>query len=187
MKRLVLILLSLNLIISLSGCGVSQADYDSLSKENSDLQAQIEELTSENEELSDELLNYQTDEVMDNTHSDVITAWATTSFGDNTLCFSSDDGSYVQCISGKTYSIDEAGLSDLYDDLLLSASTLSYVINGELVDFDTLSVKFFDPNNTFIAEFNFSNTTTNALQSFSCNIMYLDTILPFFSATTSDE
>lgn len=183
MKRTFYLLLCF-LLLSLSACGISQEDYDALVEENSSLQTQVEllqsdidSLSSKNESLSataKELLDYKTNVVLAEMDAAYEKAWATTSFGDNSLCISGD--SYFQCIAGKTYSVSKEGISELWSDLLKSVTTLGAV--SENINSETISIKFFDTSGTYILEVTLKkNGNSCTLDAIMCNTLYSDQIV----------
>lgn len=197
MKRTICLLLCC-LAFSLTACGVSQADYDTLVEENSSLKTQVEELetkvdslssekdtlesqvdslSTENESLSataKELLEYKTNVVLAEMDVAYEKAWATTSFGDNSLCIAGD--SYFQCIAGKTYSVSKDGISELWSDLLKSVTTLGAV--SENINSETISIKFFDTSGAYILEVTLKkNGSSCTLDTIMCNSLYADQII----------
>ena len=101
-----MLLSTLALVVCLSGCGVSQADYDALlsekeaavadlekaNSEKDSLQKQIDDLAKKNEELeaeNDEMLKklggYVFGSFTKNSSDASISSWATTQWGDDTI------------------------------------------------------------------------------------------------------
>ena len=197
MKYIRCFALSLILISLLTGCGVSQTEYDALVEQNqlyeqviSSLTEQVESLSAENDSLSAKndslssevksLTEYKANQVNKELDKASGIAWATTSFGDNTLCFSDDENIYLQCISDKTYSISNSGISELWDDVLNSASLLVYMQDAypDQIIYETISVKFFDPSGVFILDLSLKlENDSYMLNSISCNVQYADTII----------
>lgn len=202
MKRTILLLLSLCLVFSLSSCGVSQTDYDALLSENNSLKSEIETLSSENESLSSKnetllsenealssenetllsenqtMLNEIAAQFISDFDDNFVKVWATTSFGDDSICFTDGD-SYFQCISGKTYTISEEGLIELLSDLFQSAKTLQIISeNTTIITYETISIKFLDPSGTHIMDVTLKdNGEYFSLDNTMCNINYLNQFL----------
>lgn len=188
MKHVLPFLLSLFLIFSLSSCGISQEKYDELLNENNTLKSELESLSSEKESLSFEietLLDEKTNQLLDVMDDNYAKAWATAAFGDNSLCFTDDNRLYLQCISGKTYSISNEGISELWHDMLESTKTLTYMqlTYPDNFIYETISVKFYDSSNVYIVEINLKqNGESYLLDSIACNSSYANTIIPAFTA-----
>ena len=194
MKR-TLFLLLLCLTFSLSACGVSQEDYDAVVEENSSLQSEVEllksevaTLSSEKETLESEVesISAQAKELLDEKAELVLSeltdsygkAWATTSFGDNSICFTDSDSTYLQCIAGKTYNISEDGISALWSDYLKAFNTLSVVnMVDNTLPYKTISVKFLDPSGVCILDISLKNNNgAYTLDSIMCNVLYSNEI-----------
>lgn len=205
MKHILRSIISLILISLLTGCGISQTEYDTLVEQNkqneqeiSSLSSQVESLSAENESLSTEneslsaendslssqietLSEYKANQVQNTMDKSYGKAWATTAFGDNTLCFSDDNDSYFQCISEKTYSISSEGIVELWSDIKNAVSLLSVMRTTypNKIEYTTISIKFFDPSNTYILDVNLKqNGNSYSLDSIVCNILYTDKIIP---------
>lgn len=181
-KVLISLLISISIFL-LSACssGIPQEDYDLLSAEN-------ESLKAENQSLLDqynELLDSHATQLIEQTSYTAASSWATTSFGDNSLCLADDTNKFFQCISGNTYSISSDGVSDLWSDLLASIKTLAYV--NEIIQYETISVKFLDPSGTYILDVTLDMSgNSDMLNAVMCNIMYSDIIISALTETTSN-
>lgn len=181
-KTLTAAIISLSIFL-LSACssGVSQEDYDLLTAEN-------ESLKSENQSLLNqynELLDSHSAQLMEQTSYTAAASWATTSFGDNSLCLADDTNKYFQCISGNTYSISSDGISALWSDLLTSIKTLAYV--NEIIQYETISIKFLDPSGIYILDVTLDMSgNSDMLNAVMCNIMYSDIIISALTKTTSN-
>ena len=198
MKHILRSTISLILISLLTGCGISQTEYDTLVEQNkqneqeiSSLSSQVESLSAENESLSteneslssqiDTLSEYKAIQVQNTMDKSYGKAWATTAFGDNTLCFADDNDLYFQCISEKTYSISNEGIIELWSDIKNAVSLLSVMRTTypNKIEYTTISIKFFDPSNTYILDVNLKqNGNSYSLDSIVCNILYTDKIIP---------
>lgn len=179
MKRAFFLLLCC-LVLSLSACGVPQTDYDALVEENSSLQAQVESLKSENQSIQEEYLNYKNEQILAKMDDSYGIAWATTSFGDDTICFTSEDGSHFQCHASNTYEISETGIATLWSDFLNSVATLGLI--SENMNYETISIKFYDPSGIYIMDIVIRNESNKYnLDTISCNYIYtveiLDTLM----------
>lgn len=181
-KTLTAAIISLSILL-LSACssGVLQEDYDLLTAEN-------ESLKSENQSLLNqynELLDSHSAQLMEQTSYTAAASWATTSFGDNSLCLADDTNKYFQCISGNTYSISSDGISALWSDLLTSIKTLAYV--NEIIQYETISIKFLDPSGIYILDVTLDMSgNSDMLNAVMCNIMYSDIIISALTETTSN-
>lgn len=182
MKKYIFTLLAIISMLLLTSCnsGVSAEDYASVVAENTALKAEIESLSESNKTLSEqneELLNQRTDTVLDNFSDEVAVAWAHTSFGDNSLCFSDDNNQYLQCIAGKTYTISDEGISDLWTDLSTSIKTLAFLKDS--LPYESISIKFSDPSGIHILDIILNtDNDTNVTSDVLCNIHYADQIIP---------
>lgn len=186
MKHVLLFLLTLCLVFSLSACGVSQSDYDTLLEEKNKLTAEIESLSSENESLTSDvksLSGYKENQVFSEMEDSYIKAWAATSFGDNSI-FLSDGSLYFQCIAEKTYDISDEGISELWSDFCLSVTTLGVLSSN--IKYETISVKFFDPSGTYILDIVLKkNGDSVSLDAITSNVLYADEIIPALSNLTN--
>lgn len=180
MKKYTSPLLTIFLSLTLISCGsnISSEDYAAVVAENTTLKSEIESLTAENQSLSDsnkELLNEKLEQATDQLQDAYPIAWAKAAFGDDSICFASDDKKHFQCIAGNTYSISNEGISDLWSDLMNSLTTLVYVqdsISNELI-----SIKFLDPSGIYILEITLNlNENSETLQAIMCNVLYSDVI-----------
>lgn len=183
MKRLLILLFSSFLISSIpTSCAIaSGSEYETL-------QSEYEALQSENDELKDQIesLNeYKKNQVLKELETSYAVAWATTAFGDGSSCIFSDDNSYFQCIAEKTFEISEAGISELWSDLLVAVRTLGAL--SENIQYETISIKFFDPSDTYILDvvLNKEGDSCN-LDSITCNILYSDTIISAINNAASN-
>lgn len=182
MKRKLFYVLMITSMLFLSACGssISVEDYASVVNENASLKAEIESLSAEKQSLSDknkELLNEETDKVIEEYHDATTTAWIETSFGDDSVCFSDPNHQYLQCIASNTYSITEKGISDLWDNLLLSMNTLS--LCKDAIPYRIVSVRFLDPSGEHILDIILDmNEESNIMKSMTCNITYANTVIP---------
>lgn len=180
-KNMFLVLIiSLTLLLSACGGGISAEEYADVVSENTSLKAEIESLSAENQSLSDknmELLDQNTEQFMEQ-HSDIATtAWINTSFGDDSLCLSDSNHQYLQCIAGNTYSISDEGISDLWDDLLLSLTTLAYIKDS--IPYQIISIRFLDPSGEYILDITLNvDEDTNMMHAIMCNALKSDIILP---------
>ena len=207
MKHITSFLIPSILIFSLTACGVSQEEHNALLNENSSLKTELESLSSEKESLSSEkeslssqieslssekeslssqiqsLLDYKENQVLSTMNDSYIKAWATTAFGDNSLCFFNDN-SHFQCIAEKTYSISEEGISKLWEDVLLAAQTLTYMqlTYPDKITYETIAIKFYDPSNIYILEVMMKrNDESYILDSIVCNFAYSSKIIPILT------
>lgn len=203
MKYKMLILLTFVLFL-LSGCGVSQESYDILLEQNVSLMSELESLESESEQLIteneslklemerlikeneslssqvSELEEYRKNVVMSQFENAPAIAWVKTAYGDDSFCFVSDDGSYLQCIAGNTYEISAEGLSKLWEDCKSSVALLTSLQSQDSLHqlkSDTISVKFYDPSGTYILDIIFKNNKSVSLDSLACNPLYASTII----------
>lgn len=182
MKKYILPLLTILLSLTLTACGsgISEEDYESIVNENASLKSEIESLTAENQSLSDsnkKLLDEKTEQVVDQIPDTYSTAWAKAAFGDDTICFASDDSKHLQCIAGNTYAISNEGISDLWSDLLLSLTTLAYVKDS--ISHELISIKFLDPSGVYVLEVTLNlNGDSDMLQAIMCNAIHSDVIIP---------
>lgn len=205
MKHKILYILPLSIALFLSSCGVSQEEYDelqtecvslnqeneSLSNQISSLSTQIESLSitndslvTENESLSaqvESLTEYKANQVMESMNLSYIKTWAVTAFGDNSICYSDDTGSYLQCVSEKTYSISKDGIIQLWSDYIDSVASLGVTLKTypDKINYSKISVKFFDPSGTYILEITMKQQDDSYVFDYlSFNLQYTDTILP---------
>lgn len=205
MKRLKLLLAIITVLsLLLTACGVPQKYYDSLQADHDALQIDYEELSAEFESLQSEHESLQSEynelEVTYNglreeyikdltdMSDDAIISWATVSFGDNSVCVLSDDKTYFQCLSGDAYSVSETGISKLWEDLLLSFSTLNLMSNS--LPCNTVAIKFFDPSGEYILEFLCSRTSTDEefrFDTISVGLTHADTVIPIITAIATQE
>lgn len=203
----------LSLVLLCSGCGISQSEYDTLLAENETLQqeveslsTQIDALSSENDALSSQvttlssendslstqvksLSDYKANQVLNSMDKSYGKAWATTAFGDNSLCFSDDDNLYFQCISNKTYSISNEGIAELWSDLMESAVSLGVMLSRypDKIDYSTISIKFYDPSNIYILDVTLKQEGNSyLLDSIVCNALYADQIIPVIISATNN-
>lgn len=176
MKRILIFLLALCLILSATGCGVSQEDYDALQSEydsvvaeNNSLQEQVKSLSEQAESLSE----YKKEQVAYELEQAYGKAWAATCFGDNTVCFT-DGSSHLQCISEKTYEISNDGIAELWADFLNSVKILGVMSESETpVTYESISVKFLDSSGTYILDVILKkNGDSYILDAFMCNGIY---------------
>lgn len=106
--------------------------------------------------------------------------WATSAFGENSICFTDENKSYFQCLSGKTYSISNDGISELWSDFINSMAILGYMYREYpgSITYETISVKFFDPSDTYILDIVIKHQNNSySLDSIVCNMYYVDKIL----------
>ena len=189
MKHILQMTSLLCLVLLLPACGISQKEYDSLLNENKRLEeevntlsSQIQSLSKENSSLSSQvesLLEYKTNQVLNSMDETYGKAWATTAFGDNTICFTDDTKLYFQCIPEKKYAISSDGISILWSDVLESATLLGTMqaTYPDKITYETISIKFFDLSGTYILDVIFKRTeNTYSLDSIACNVLYADTI-----------
>lgn len=203
MKHVLLYALSLITILLLTACGISQSEYDSLQAENDaliqeiqtleednsalnqelqTLSAQITSLTEEKDSLStqvESLSEYKANHVQELMDESYGKAWATTAFGDDSICFSDADSQHFQCISAKTYPMTNEGISALWSDILVSVTTLGYAqaaYSGK-INYATISISFFDPSGTHILDVALKRVDDSyTLDSITCNILYTNII-----------
>ncbi|MBO5144369.1 MAG: hypothetical protein J6C19_02395 [Lachnospiraceae bacterium] len=184
MKHKLQSILLLILVLLLSGCGISQSEYDALLEENKQLEKDNDLLSLQVKSLQE----FQADQILESqdTHGK---AWATTAFGDNTICFSDENHSYFHCISGKTYPISDDGISELWSDYLASMTLLGYMQREypDKISYETISVKFFDQSGTYLLDMTFKRVNKSyAIDYVSCNILYFDTIISNLASLVND-
>lgn len=209
MKHITSLLLPSILILFLTACGISQEEHTALLNENDILKTELESLSSEKESLSSQvqllssenesllsekeslssqvqsLSDYKANQVLDAMSDSYIKAWATAAFGDNSLCLLNDN-SYFQCVAEKTYSISEEGISKLWEDVLISVQTLTYMqlTYPDKITYETIAVKFYDPSNVYAIEVIMKrNGESYTLDAIGCNASYFDKIIPVLTTT----
>lgn len=186
MKKKALYIASLCLILSGCSSGISQEQYESVSAMASSLESEKDALTIEKESLAAEnksltqkygkLMDEKSNQVTEELDNSYARAWLTTSFGDNSVCLLGDS-TYLQCISGKTYSITKEGVTEIYNDLLSSLATLAYVQNN--IKYDSISIKFLDNSNTHIMDIVLKKIDGSfELDSILCNATHTSEIIP---------
>ncbi len=177
MKRILLFICILGGILLISACGISQADYDAVIQDNSTLQAEIQALSDENDSLTttvESLMKEKEEWVLAEMDDAYGKAWATTAFGENSVCIVEGD-SYFQCIAENTYDISFEGISMLWADYLDAIKLLGTV--SENVSYETISVKFLDPSGTYILDIIIiRDGDTYILDAIMCNALYSETI-----------
>ena len=181
MKKTCFLALIIPLTLLLSSCGgVSAEEYADVVSENTSLKAEIESLSAENQSLSDknlELLDQNAEQIMEQYSDVATTAWVNTSFGDDSICLSDSNLQYLQCIAGNTYSISDEGISELWDDLLLSLTTLAYVKDS--IPYKIISIRFLDPSGEYILDITLNmDEDTNMMHAIMCNALKVDIIIP---------
>lgn len=204
MKRISSTIFVIFLMLMLSACGVSQSDYDSEVSKNESLTAekealittaesleatidmlneQVKTLEEENQSINQQLLNFSDYYVESITALNYGKAWATTCFGDDSICLIDDSKTHFQCMSGRRFELTENGVADIWNTILESAKTLSVLLTTYDISYETLSIKFYDPSDTFILEAIISiNDGEYQLNALSGNLLYTSTILPVFSS-----
>lgn len=132
-----------------------QNEVDSLSAKTESLQSRVDSLSSTNESLNNslgEMMAAESERILSELNDAYIKSWATSSFGDNSICLT-DSESHFQCISGNTYTISDQGISNLWSNVLDSVKMLritSDLSNG--LPYEYISVKFLDPSGTYILD-----------------------------------
>lgn len=170
-KILYVLMLTPLLLLSACGSSVSAEDYASVVAENASLKTENQSLSDKNSELLDQLGEQVTKQTADTATA----AWIHTSFGDNSVCLTDDNAKHIQCIAGNTYEISSEGISQLWDDLLLSSTTLAYVKDS--IPYDAISIKFLDPSGEYILDVTLCPNDSDVLGAMMFNITYADIIL----------
>ncbi len=179
MKNSILPVLMFTTALLIACSNISPEDYAAVVSENTSLKAEVESLSDENKTLSDknkELLNNQTTEVLTEYSNVATTAWVNSAFGDDSICLSDVNQQYLQCIASNTYSISDEGISNLWDDLLLSMTTLAYVKDS--IPYKIISIKFLDPTGEHILDITLNmDEDSDMMQAIMCNVTHADEII----------
>lgn len=176
MKRKLFYVLMITSLLSLSACGsgVSVDDYASVVAENASLKTEIQSLSDKNADLLDQLA----EQVSEQTADTATTAWIQTSFGDESICLTNDNAKHIQCIAGNTYDISNEGISQLFDDVLLSVKLLT--ATKDLIPYEAISIKFLSPSGEYILDVTLCPNDSEVLHAIMFNIAYADIILTAF-------
>lgn len=148
MKKNILIILT-TMCFLMSGCGVSQSDYDDLQSKYNSLQTEYSNV----KENYDNMVEEKSKKVDSDMALSYSKAWATTYFGDDCLIMFSDNNEYLQIICKKEYSATSDTVKDIYKTVLSSMKGLGTYINE--INQDRIAVKFEQTRNKELLEFVF--------------------------------
>lgn len=142
MKKKIVLFISAACLL-LSGCGVSQNDYNDLQEKYNTLQSEHDDLQSKYDDIKE---NYDkmVDEKAQKAEAGMALAypkaWATTYFGDDCLMMFSDDNEYLQIVSQKEYNATSDSVKDIYKTVLSSMQGLGVYIDE--INQDRIAIKF---------------------------------------------
>lgn len=176
MRVLKVLIISVLIILGVSACssGVSQEEYDKLLAENEELRSQREELAS----TVSENLAAKADEVLKDLERAGAQAWATTSFGEETICTADGTNVIVTVNSSDTYS--ESTIKQSWNMVLESMKTFGFVSRSKgLFPYKSMSIEFRDPENKKIIEyvFDISDEGSPDAQAIFGNILDIQTVV----------
>ena len=177
MKKVILMIITG--CVLLSGCGVSQEDYDRLEKKNEDLSKELKEQKQEYAELEDknkELNEQREEQTSKEMAMAVPIAWAQTHFGQDCIVFANNN-EYLQIISKQEYNLASSSVKEIWQKMLDSANTLGTMLDK--INYNRIAVKFPKVGGANMLEFVIKRDgETYTFESWSMNSSDITVLLP---------
>lgn len=151
MKKIILLFIMAVLCTS-CGQGVSQEEYDKLTKINNGLSEEIENLKLDLEEVkqkNQKLEKEKAKEVEEKLKLATPNAWATTHFGNDCIVLA-ENTEYLQVISKKKYNLSNKGVQKIWKKTLEASTTLGVFLDK--INYKRIGIKFPQDNGNEMIE-----------------------------------